>query len=431
MVTETAATTLVVVGVIKSNPVFMTPPRPASVRDKRYRAASAGRNRRRSAGYHLKGLVKVYVYQLSLGVVLGTLGAAAQAFHAAEVAAATTALEIVLKHTDPARVVYLEHKGPSWTIGPLIKKVSEAMVAHDELGPIFARYLADPTAVSAESLRTQVGFESRGNWQPEPPLQVTQREGEQVVSLVVEGSYGTTTRSYSMMRDWVSTHGFEAVGPVIELYPSSQRGAPSGAFRTEIQIPVRRASSAINATPKPKAAIEIPRKTDDTPTQDEGAVSADAVPDEPLYPIKDLIESSRFDRIAEQLVPTDRPMPVGMQVWFGQVVFRINAVAKGIEHKYPGGSPRATALSEAMVRRYRQSSASTKVDPLAQAVVRVDTHSDPQSAQKRLIVRDLDNLLGQVALKTVNAESALDRLSELLQRIQNLTNTTPFQTKQQ
>ena len=388
------------------------------------------RNRGQSAGYHLKGLTKVYMYQLKFGIVLSTFGAATLGTRAAEVTPPTAVPEIVLKHTDPARVVYLEHRGPSWTIGPLIKQVSEAMIAHNEPGPMFARYLADPTAVPAESLRTEVGFMSRGDWQPEPPLKIAQRDGEQVVSLVVVGSYGTTTQSYSSMRDWVTTHGYEAVGPVIELYPLPQKGAISGTYRTEIQIPVRRASSAARATLDPKESVVIPRKTDNTLAQPEDDDSADAETNEPLYPIKDLVDSARFDRVAKQLIPSDRPIPAGMQVWFGQVVFRINAVAKGIEQTYPDGSPQATALSEAMVRRYRQASASSKVDPLAPAVVRVDTHSDPQSAQKRLIVRDLDNLLGQVALKTVDAKSALDRLSELLQQVQDMTNTTPIPKKQ-
>ena len=217
---------------------------------------------------------------------------------------------------------------------------------------------------------------------------------------------------------------------MIELYPSSQRGAPSGVSRTEIQIPVRRASSAVRATSAPKIAVVSPRKPDDAPAKSEDDNSAEDESYEPLHPIKDLVDSSRFDRVAEQLVPTDRPMPAGMQVWFGQVVFRINAVAKGIEQTYPGGSPQATALSEAIVRRYRQASASSKVDPLAQAVVRVDTHSDPLSVQKRLIVRDLDNLLGQVSLKTVDAHSALNRLSDVLQRVQDLANAiTPIRKK--
>jgi effector-binding domain-containing protein len=370
------------------------------------------------------------MYHLKLGVVLGTLGATAMGARAADVTPPTAAPEIVLKHTDPARVVFLEHTGPYWTVGPLFKQVREAMAEHNESGPMFARYLADPTVVLAESLRTEVGFVTRGDWIPEPPLKSAQRDGEQVVSLVVEGSYGTTTQSYSLMHDWVSTNGFEAVGPVIESYPSPLRGAPSGAYRTEIQIPVRRASSAVSVTPEPKVEVEFPRIADETLTQSEGDDSAATASMEPLYPIKDLVDSSRFDRVAEQLVPTDRAMPVGMQVWAGQVVFRISAVAKGIEQTYPGGSPEATALSEAIVRRYRQASASSKIDPLAQAVVRVDTHLDPQSAQKRLIVRDLDNLLGQVALKTIDAKSALDRLSDLLQRVQDVTNITPIHKKQ-
>ena len=73
------------------------------------------------------------------------------------------------------------------------------------------------------------------------------------------------------------------------------------------------------------------------------------------------------------------------------------------------------------MRRYRQASESSTVNPLESAVVHVDMRSDPRSAQRRSIVRDLDNLLGQVAIKTVDADSALGRLEDILQRIQDLT----------
>lgn len=373
----------------------------------------------------------MYMHNFRLGAAFGVIWAGSIAAHATEVTPPTAATEIIVKHTDPARVVFLEYTGPYWTVGPFFKQVREAMAEHNESGPMFARFLADPTVVPAESLRTEVGFVARSDWIPEPPLKTAQREGEQVVSTVVEGAYGTMARSYSLMRKWVLTNGFEAVGPVIEWYPSPPRGAPPGVYRTEIQIPVRRASSAVSATSEPKVGVVFPRKSEDALPKSADDNSADTGSMEPLYAIKDLVDSSRFDRVAEQLVPTDHPMPVGMQVWFGQVVFRISAVAKGIEQKYPGESLQATALSEAIVRRYRQASASSKVDPLAQAVVRVDARLDPQSTQKRLIVRDLDNLLGQVALKTVDAEAALDRLSDILQRVQDITNTTPIQKKQQ
>lgn len=378
-----------------------------------------------SPRYHPKRPTTVYIYRANMAVVLAALGAMPIVACADDAPPPAAPHEIVLKNIDPARVVYLEHTGPYWTVGPLFKQVREAMTEHNEIGPMFARYLADPTLVPAESLRTEVGFVAQGNWTPEPPLKTAQREGEQVVSIIVEGSYGTTTRAYALLHDWISRQGFEAVGPLIEWYPSPPRGASPGAHRTEIQIPVRRDSVAAVATSEPKFAAVFPRKTDDTSVTSGVGVddSTATVSTEPLYPIKDLIDSSRFDRVAEQLIPADRPMSAGMQIWFGQVVFRINAVAKGIEQTYPGGSPQATALSEAIVQRYRQAPASSKVDPLAQAVVRVDTHSDPQSAQKRSIVRDLDNLLGQVALRTVEPQSALDRLCDLLQRTQDLTNT--------
>lgn len=366
----------------------------------------------------------MFTVNFRLGCALAMVWAVARAVGAPETAPPSSPPEIILKNTDPSRVIFLEHTGPYWTVGPLFKRIREVMAEHDETGPMFARYLADPTVVPADSLQAEVGFVSGGAWNPEPPLKSAQREGEQVVSIVVEGSYGTTTRAYSLLHDWISRNGFEAVGPLIEVYPSRPQGAPTGAHRTEIQIPVRRAPSADRSSPQPRAAVAITRKPNDAPAVSGVDPPPPATTIEPFYSIKDLVDSSRFDRVAEQLVPTDHPMPPGMQIWFGQIAFRISAVAKGLEQNYPGGSPQATALSEAIVQRYRQTSASTQVDPLAQAVVRVDTHTDPQSSQKRSIVRDLDNLLGQVALKTVDPQSALIRLSELLQRIQDTTNAT-------
>lgn len=376
-------------------------------------------------------------------VAVGTFLAISLAARAEEPAHATAPPEIVLKQPDPAVVVFLEHTGPYWTVGPLFRQVREVMLAHNEAGPLFARYATDPTSVAPESLRTRVGFVAKGEWAPEPPFRSAEYESEQVAAMVVEGSYGTTTRYYSVMRGWLSAHGFEPVGPVIELYPLVARGASPGTQRTEIQMPVRRAR-----VPEPPAAPVVasaenePQRffdsweasgdepgTQDAPTADEGptapvrepgAVSALAVR-EPIRPVRELIATSRFDRIAEQLIPVDRPTPAALQVWLGQVVFRVSAVAKGIEQTFPGGAPQVTALSEAIVRRYRQASESSTVNPLESAVVHVDMRSDPRSAQRRSIVRDLDNLLGQVAIKTVDADSALGRLEDILQRIQDLT----------
>jgi effector-binding domain-containing protein len=376
-------------------------------------------------------------------VAASTFLAISLAARAEEPAPSTASPEIVLKQPDPALVVFLDHTGPYWTVGPLFRQVREVMLAHNEAGPLFARYATDPTTVAPESLRIRVGFVAKGEWAPEPPFKSAEYESEQVAAMVVEGSYGTTTRYYSVMREWLSAHGFEPVGPVIELYPPVARGASPGTQRTEIQMPVRRArvpeppaapvvASAENEPQRFFDSWEAPGDepgTQDTPTVDEGptapgvepgAVSALAVR-EPIRSVRELIAMSRYDRIAEQLIPVDRPTPAALQVWLGQVVFRVSAVAKGIEQTFPGGAPQVTALSEAIVRRYRQASESSTVNPLESAVVHVDMRSYPRSAQRRSIVRDLDNLLGQVAIKTVDADSALGRLEDILQRIQDLT----------
>jgi effector-binding domain-containing protein len=378
----------------------------------------------------------------TLPTVVCALWAMSLPLRADEPPPAATAPEIVLKQPDPAVVVFLEQTGPYWTVGPLFRQARELMLAHNEAGPLFARYATDPTTVAPEALRTRVGFVAKGEWAPEPPFRSAEYESEQVAAMVVEGSYGTTTRYYPVMREWLSAHGFEPVGPVIELYPPVARGTWGGTQRTEIQMPVRRprvpeppaapvVASAENEPQRFFDSWEAPGdapETQDTPTADErptgpirepGAVSALAAP-EPIQPVRELIAVSRFDRIAEQLIPVDRPTPAALQVWLGQVVFRVSAVAKGIEQTFPGGAPQVTALSEAIVRRYRQASESSNVNPLESAVVHVDMRSDPHSAQRRSIVRDLDNLLGQVAIKTVDADSALGRLEDILQRIQDL-----------
>jgi hypothetical protein len=56
------------------------------------------------------------------------------------------------------------------------------------------------------------------------------------------------------------------------------------------------------------------------------------------------------------------------------------------------------------------------MDPLSQAVVRIDPRQDPNADRKRSILRDLDALLAKVAQRALDPKDALDTLSDLLQR---------------
>jgi len=137
-------------------------------------------------------------------------------------------------------------------------------------------------------------------------------------------------------------------------------------------------------------------------------------------PVKDLIAARRFDLIAEQRLPGPDAIPQTLRLWLGQLVFRIGAAAKGIKQIYPSDSREVTELGDAVTRRYKSVSAGFRLDPLAQAVVRVDPQTDPLAAEKRAIMRDIDALLGGIALRSVDVEETTRQLADIVQRTQNL-----------
>ena len=48
---------------------------------------------------------------------------------------------VSVKRTDPTPVVYIEHAGPYWKVGPVFLRVREYMRTHNQPGPMFIRYL--------------------------------------------------------------------------------------------------------------------------------------------------------------------------------------------------------------------------------------------------------------------------------------------------
>ena len=95
-------------------------------------------------------------------MAVGALWAMSLTARAQEPVSEVAAPQIVLKQPEPALVVFLEHTGPYWTVGPLFRQVREVMIAHNETGPLLARYANNPTTVAPESLRSRVGFVAKG-----------------------------------------------------------------------------------------------------------------------------------------------------------------------------------------------------------------------------------------------------------------------------
>ncbi len=327
-------------------------------------------------------------------------------------------LEIALKRTEPARLVYLEHSGPYWSMGPLFTPVQEQMTARREKGPIVVRYSADPTAVSPKSLRTQVGFLASGDWEVEPPFKSEALDSVEVASAIVPGPSGTTTRHYSAIREWITQQGRKPLGPVMELYPAS-RSLKASDLRIEIQMALAEPETPAVAPPS-RIGPAVPRQPIAAAPVAAQEPTATA-PAEPILAVKDLVEAGRYERVAEQLMPADRPMPATTQLWLGQLVFRIGAVAKGLQERHADRAAPVKAVADALMARYRLVSAGSAADPLAQAVVRVDSAGDPMATKKRAITRDLDRLLGRVATKAADPDAALTELTRITQEIQDLS----------
>ena len=380
---------------------------------------------------------------------------------------------VAVKRIDPVQLVFVEHHGPYWAVGPALARVREHMLKHAQAGPMFVRYLTDPLDAGQRSLSAQVGFVAKGGHRPEPPFEGVQRSNELVAYTVVEGRSPAPRRDYPVIREWIQAHGYVVAGPVTEIYETTPPDRTAGPQRTEIQVTLRAVQPGENlgvrpivgAPPTPVPVLlrqttipgasdvkvgKIEVHADATTSESEAATGPDVEPKPGasteirqeestgtvvaeastlsigvgeagrIEPVRQLIATGQFDRIAEQLMPEGRVIPDSDQLWLGHVVFRIGAVAKGIQQVYPRETRVAGAMADAVTRRYKKISAGFQADPLGQAVVRVDVQTDPLADRKRAIMRDVDSLLGRIAFRSVGAEAATDELAEILQRVQDL-----------
>jgi hypothetical protein len=143
-----------------------------------------------------------------------------------------------IKQTEPATLLYLEHDGPYWRIGPLVEQVAEIAAAEQINGDLFIRYPGDPLARRAARGKIQVGIITRDNPPALPPFK-EERTGTTLVA------YATTTQPasrtallHAAMRRWAIERGYSILGPITEIYrPSSSEGAIND-LEIEIQIPI-------------------------------------------------------------------------------------------------------------------------------------------------------------------------------------------------
>ena len=259
----------------------------------------------------------------------------------------TVTPQIAVKRVDPARVVRQVHVGPYWSAARKYAAVREYMREHDQPGPMYARHRRNPTSVSAEPLRTEIGFFVGGIHEAKPPYEMAERPAELVAFMYVEGRLAATARRYAVLREWAIGHGYTVIGPITEIY--ARPGDPdTDEFRMELQMPVRVAEPEVavepTSTSEPPAAPLEKRVSGEraepveerlaTPTSPSRRVLDEAdqapapsaverrepAPVKRVIPVRELMDENRFDRIAEQLLPDDRALPPDLQVWLALAV---------------------------------------------------------------------------------------------------------------
>lgn len=387
------------------------------------------------------------------------------------------------KWTDPADVVFLEHTGPYWTTGRLFRQVREHMVRHKQTGSMYARYPSDPGRVPASGTQVEIGFVADAKHEAGRPFKTARREGEFVAYTVVEGRAVSPRTDYPPILEWIETHGHKALGPIVEIYEPIEPGRNRLGRRTEIRVVLqppdeprttprehttRKSAQPAPTRPTPEAqpgkvdtsqptpqshpppdtriAVAVApdartpqteeKQTADIVAEEEAVQTAEQDSDaaqpvdqftqdrkprcEPGHPLGELVAAEQFDCVALELMPDNSSIPMEHQVWFGQVIFRVSAVAKGIRYVEPGGAVTVSALAEAIIRRYRNVSVAFAVDPLDQVAVSSHADRNTLAGEKRAIMRSLDTLMGRISVAGIDAADATRELVRALQEVQNL-----------
>lgn len=469
---------------------------------------------------------------------------------------------IAIKQTQAQRTVYIQYVGPYWTVGPVFRTMGQYMADHDQTGPMYARYEANPKKMRPNKMRSEIGFWIEGQHEPQHPYKSRMQESEQVAYEFVDTANPNIAKQYEIMTEWIRANDYEPVGPITEIHHRALDHAGADKLTVEIQMPLRKkqqrdipnsfadradrtnknqertaanvrkydvgksnmaksdkrqldryenrkpeAPDSIPApaptskrvpapvqpeerivvTPRPKQKettpisptylqprpakkpepMQIPHFVENfakqdqpkpvyqnerphTPPRTEPPTSAATVytnPDiKPLRPrttrlkestrvdkrvdmrantiamtITELIEANEFDRVAELIMPNPESIAPNHEIWFGQIVFRFKAVARGMERMYPGEGGSAIRLVNALSSRYEIIATRFEDNPLDQAVVRTGTLNDPTAPSRRELMRTMDSLLGKLAVKQLSADEFQEEVFDVIDRLYDIT----------
>lgn len=419
--------------------------------------------------------------------------------------AARKAAPVSLKRSDALRLVSREYQGPYWSVGPILREVQAFAASHGENGPIFVRFAASPNAGGASAQRFDVGFVATDAHIPISPFKDSIRPVCLVASMELTGRAPSMLSDHRVLREWATTHGYQAGGEILEFYSRESAGVGSTGWQTDIQLVLTEvaavdaadsastdpasaetltthsapdASGDVSAAPTDGATSaaaepvpDIATKTDDlrsadtqprssssatvsaqdqssghdaarsaevlpghSPVSDStspdtvgsieashietGTTSLDSPPREApkAETLRALMNAGRMEEAALRIVPELSALPPATREWLGQFVLRLNAAARGIRQAAPGFTHASLQLIDAVNARFRRVSSESDLDPSLPPTVSMSDQTSASRHSRRDIMRDLDRLLGGIAVRGVTSEHASDELLRLMER---------------
>ena len=151
---------------------------------------------------------------------------------------------VTIRTEAPIRLAALSHKGPYHEISRAFQKLSAVMASRDlfrSAGRMIAVFYDDPQAVAERDLRSQAGFEIKGQADLSAPLEeVTLHGGRQAV-LTYKGPYAGLPAAYDeLFGIWLPASGEEpADTPSFEVYLNSPMDTAPEDLVTELHLPLK------------------------------------------------------------------------------------------------------------------------------------------------------------------------------------------------
>lgn len=371
-------------------------------------------------------------------------------------------VEITTRSMDASWMMFLEHDGPYWTAGQVVGRVRSYMLGHGYRGAVLIRYPSDPTRGISQGSSCRVGFLiPQSQEKLDAPWKTDTLPAERVALMTLEGRPSNPRKDYARLRAWVRGKELVAAGPLTEVLVFSTKDGRAALARTEIRLALRgppaptpsrhphKEQPDVRHSPQPPVIARAPASTPSDVARDKpkqaAPVQATAKREPtraiPLPPstritvqepesdaltvmeesevgstasIAELARMEKYDRVAKRMIPDDLKIAPAQQLWLGRVAFRIGAVARGVGQRGSVGAGKVEKLGLAIERRFQVYSKGSTLDPLSASAMRVETQRGSAESTRRAIMRELDGLLGLIALRSLSEGEIFHRLVEII-----------------